>query len=285
MPQSPWVIDATEADFQEQVVERSKQVPVVIDFWAPWCGPCRALGPVLEKLADESAGGFVLAKVNVDENPNLAGEFGVSGIPAVFAVRDAAVIDGFAGLMPEEQLREFLARLTPTEMDALAAQGLAKEGDDVRGAEEAYRAALAAEASHEAARVGLARVLLVGEGREEEATELLRGIDVGPHAEEAERLRRVLALRGGRHDDSALAEATAASRSADTATAHLRLGQVLAARGEYEPALRALLAAAERDKKLAANEVRELMVAIFHVVGVRSELADEYRDKLRALLY
>jgi len=284
MSQSPWVVDVTEADFQEQIVERSKQQPVVIDFWAPWCGPCRALGPMLEALAEESAGGFLLAKVNVDENPNLAGEFNVSGIPAVFAVRDATVIDGFSGLMPEDKLRQFLAGLSPSEAEALTTQGLAKEGDDVRGAEEAYRAALAADAQQEAARIGLARVLLGGEGREAEAEELIRGIEVGPHVEEAERLRRVLQLRQPRHDESELTEARSGV-GANTAEAYLRLGAVLAGRGEYVPALDALLAAAERDKKLAANEVRELMVSIFHIIGVRSETADEYRDKLRALLY
>lgn len=284
MSNSPWVVDITEDDFQEQVVERSKQLPVVIDFWAPWCGPCRQLGPLLEELAEESAGGFLLAKVNVDENPNLADEFNVNGIPAVFAIRNATVIDGFSGLMPEDRLRQFLAGLAPSEADALAAQGLAKEGDDVRGAEEAYRAALVADPSHEAARVGLARVLLVGEGRDDEAAELIRAIEVGPHVDEAERLRRVLQLRDPRHSEAELTAAQAGV-GADTADAYLRLGTVLAGRGEYVAALEALIAAAERDKTLAGNEVRELMVTIFHIIGVRSETADEYRDKLRALLY
>lgn len=286
MSSSLWVIDVSEGDFQSHVVERSRTVPVVIDFWAPWCGPCRQLGPLLERLAQEAAGEFVVAKVNVDENQELAATFGVSGIPAVFAVRDGNVVDHFTGLMPEDHLRKFLAALTPSRADALAAAGAEAEASDPAAAEARYRDALAQDPRHEPARVGLARVLLQGQGHEGEAAERLRGIDSGEFAQEAERLRRVLQVREAPHADADLATArSAVASNPDAADAHLRLGTVLAARGDYPAALEALIGAAERDKALAAGAVRELMVTIFHIVGVRSELADAYRDRLRGLLY
>ena len=286
MARNEWVVTVTEADFEAEVVERSRQVPVVLDFWAPWCGPCRTLGPLLEQLAAESAGGFVLAKVNVDENQGLAAQFQVDGIPAVFAVRDAKVVDGFTGLLPEEQLRQFIAGLAPSESDKLLSDAASKETADPAAAEAGYRAALAADAGNEVVRVGLARVLLGGAGREAEAGELLRGIESGEHAPEAERLRRVLQVREASHTDADLSAARAAvDADAESAEARYRLGAVLAARGDYPAALESLLTAAERDKKLAGAAVRELMVTVFHIIGVRSELADEYRDKLRALLY
>jgi putative thioredoxin len=281
-----WVFDVSEADFQAEVVDRSRRVPVVIDFWAPWCGPCRRLGPHLEKLAEESAGRFVLAKVNVDENQELAARFGVSGIPAVFAVRDAKVVDHFTGLMPEDELRRFLAGLAPTEADQFAATGFEQEADDLAAAEAKYRAALAADPRHEAACVGLARVLLASEGREAGAAELLCGVEAGEFAQEADRLRRIIQLREAPHSDADLAAARQAVAAApEAAEARLRLGAVLAGRGEYAEALVALIEAAERDKVLAGTAIRELMVTVFHVVGVRSPLSETYRDRLQRLLY
>jgi len=268
------------------VLERSRGVPVVVDFWAPWCGPCRALGPLLEQMAAEADGEFVLAKVNVDENPGVAGQFGVSGIPAVFAIRDGKVVDEFAGLLPEPELRQFLARLAPSEADLLVATAAGAEGSDPAAADAGYRAVLKADPRHEAARVGLARVLLRGEGREAEAADLLRGIEVGDHAREADRLRRVLKLREAAHSDADLAAARSATATApDSAEGYLRLGAVQAARGAYTEALETLLAAAERDKPLARGPVRELMVDIFNVIGVRSPEADAYRARLQSLLY
>ena len=129
IPASPsHVIEATEETFAREVIERSSTLPVVVDFWAPWCGPCRLLSPVLEKLAGEYAGKFLLAKVNIDENPNLASQFGVRSIPAVFGVRDGAVVDAFMGVQPESVIRTWINRLLPTEAEA-AGRGRAPSGE------------------------------------------------------------------------------------------------------------------------------------------------------------
>lgn len=286
MAQTEWVTEVNEPDFQERVLDRSRQVPVVVDFWAPWCAPCRQLGPLLERLANESAGGFVLAKINVDDNQSLAGEFGVEGIPAVFAVRDGEVIDQFVGLLPESQLQQWLAGLIPSDADKQFRQAAELETTDPAAADTAYRAVLTADPKHEAARVGLARVLLVNPEHEEEAASLLRGIESGPNATEAERLRRVIRLREVTHGDGDLANAEAGVVThPEAAEDWYQLGAVLAARGRYTEALDSLLAAAERDKKLAGKAVRELMVEIFHIIGVRSPVADDYRDRLQRLLY
>ena len=282
MAASQWVIDATSADFQEKVVDRSRELPVVIDFWAPWCGPCRALGPVLEKLAAEKDGAFLLAKVNTDEHPDLAQAFQVNGIPAVFAIRDGKLVNKFEGMLPEDEVRKFLDTLAPTDAETAFGKALAVEGSNPKAAVAAYRQLFGEEPDNPAVRLGLARALLAASGSETEIEALLAPIDVGEHADEAERLRTIVKLRAIPYSE---ADLTAAKAGGTTAEALFRVGQVLAARGEYIPAMEELLKAAEDDKKLGGSSIRELMVQIFTVIGARSPEADEYRGRLRNLLY
>lgn len=283
MAHSQWVVEVSMENFQEVVVDGSKQRPVVIDFWAEWCGPCRRLAPVLEKLAAEKAGEFLLAKVNVDENPDLAQAFRVDGIPAVFAIRDGKIANHFTGVMPEEELRRFLDSLgsvTPEEPTPLD-HATELEGRDPKAAAETYRAMLASAPSDPAARVGLARVLLATPGNEAEAAQLLTGVEFGDFAEEAKRLNTIIELRGVPHSDADLAR----SQIATTAEDKLTLAKVLAARGDYIAALDTLLAVAEDDRQLGRTTVRELMLKIFDVIGVQSEQASDYRRRLQGLLY
>jgi putative thioredoxin len=286
MAPSAWVRDVAEADFEREVIERSHERPVVVDFWAPWCGPCRMLGPLLERLAEEGGGDFLLAKVNVDEAPGLAAHFGIDGIPAVKAFRDGRLVLEFVGLLPEPQLRQFLDRVRPSEADRLAGQAGPLEETDPARAEELYRRAAELDRDHEAARIGLARVLLT-RGRDEEAAEVLERL--GPGGEqgaEYARLEAALFLRRhGREFGDAAALRKRVDADPENAQLRFELGSALAAAGRYPEALEQLLAAAARDRKLAAAKVREVMVKVFHAVGVRSPLADDYRDKLSRLLY
>ena len=283
---SSWVIDVGDADFEREVLQSSRTVPVVVDFWAEWCGPCKQLGPLLEKAAAERKGKFILAKVNVDEAPRLAQYFRIESIPAVLAFKDAQAVNGFVGLLPEAELKQFLDDLAgPAAGDPLV-KAAALEEKDPAAAEKIYREALAADDGNHPARLGLARVL-AATNRDDEALKTLETVpDAGEPGAEALKLRRTIEMRKNAAtagNEAELRQKIAADPQ--NAQPYLDLGNVLATKGQYEAALEALLKAAELDRELGRGPVRELMVKIFEIVGVRSELADQYRDRLRALLY
>jgi putative thioredoxin len=185
-------IDVTDVTFQSEVIDRSMQTPVIVDLWAEWCGPCRTIGPILERVTDATDGRVVLAKVNVDENPGVSQAFQVQSIPAVYALKDGQVIDGFVGAYPEHVIEQFVQSLLPTEEDLQVSQLLAA------GDEASLRAALELEPANEDVIVALAE-LLVEDGRAEEALQLLARLpESRPTQPEAGRRLRPSAHRAAR---------------------------------------------------------------------------------------
>ncbi len=186
-------VDVTDATFEQAVMARSEEVPVVIDLWAPWCGPCRVLGPILESVVDSTGGAVELAKVNVDENPQVSAAFRVQSIPAVFAVSRRQVVDGFVGAKPEPAVRAFVAGLVaePSEADRLA-----EAGDEA-----SLRRALELEPGHEGAIVKLAS-LLVERGESEEALAWLSKVPETAETRRVAALARLAASGQGVSDGS-----------------------------------------------------------------------------------
>lgn len=269
--------DAGTADFAVSVLERSREVPVVVDFWAAWCGPCKVLGPTLEKLAAEAGGSWELVKVDVDQNPQLAGQFAVQGIPTVIGFRDGQPLTRFTGALPEPQIRQFLDELVPSELDLATAQGqlLLDEGDE-EGAEAAWRAVLSHDPAHLDAGIGLAG-LLMDRGANEEALEVLARL--APTGE-VERLKAAARVGTASGDVEALA---AAAESGDPSD-QLAYGKALAAVGSYADALPRLLDAVSSRQDPAAEEARQAMVDLFEVLG-DDPLVGEYRRKLANALF
>jgi putative thioredoxin len=277
---SPYIKDVTLADFQEDVLLRSREVPVLVDFWATWCAPCRTLSPLLERMTAEAGGAFELAKVDVDANQELAAQFGVQSIPTVVAVRNGREVERFTGALPEASIAAFLTRVLPDELDMMVeeARTALVMGDDL-GAEHILRQVLDRRPDHQEAGTSLA-ALLIDQGNIDDALVVLgRLVPDG----EVERLQSAARLRRNAGDDIAKLEA-AASEHPDDDTAQLALAQALAAHAEFEPALDRLLDVVRR-KGEGRDEARQAMVDIFGVLGNEHPLTSTYRRQLATALY
>jgi putative thioredoxin len=270
------------------VIERSRSVPVVIDFWAPWCGPCLRLGPMLEKLAEDYEGKFVLAKINTESEPQLAAQFGVRSIPAVFGVRDGKAVDGFLGVQPEAIIKAWLDRLLPTPAEQIVAHAQELESTDPKTAEARYNSALSFDPDLPAAHLGLARIAL-GLGRLEDAQARIANLERRGYLEpEAEKLKAELTLRmqAQRSGVGSLETARAALASnPDDLKLKFQLAESLAAAGQYSDALALCLGLVERDRKGKIGEqARQTMVAIFQILPPDSELVTENQRQLSFVL-
>jgi putative thioredoxin len=286
MPGDRHVIDVADDDFERAVLDRSRAVPVVVDLWAPWCGPCRALGPLLERLAEEHAGAFVLARVNVDDAPAVAQALRVQSIPTVIGFRDGVAVESFVGAQPEPAVRAFLAAVLPGPADGAARDAEARAAaGDAAGAEARYRDALALDARHGRALLALAR-LRAAAGDDAEARALLeRVLPSSPVAAEAERLAAELRTRAGGADGDEPALRARVAADPDDLDARLGLGRHLAAAGRYEPALQELLEVVRRDPEHDDQAARRAMLDLFEVIGPRAPLSERYRAELAKALF
>ncbi len=282
--QQPLMIDANEAQFDAVVLPESHRRPVVVDFWAPWCGPCRVLKPILEKLAEEFAGRFLLVKVNSDDNPRLAARYGVRGIPSVKGLRDGQVVDEFSGALPEGEVRRWLARLIPSPAEPLWREAAAKRAQgDLAGCEQLLRAALERDPAFDRARLELIALLLDGQRVEEAAAEFAALHERG--SDEAKRLEARLALLEGGTAESLDALRSRVAAFPEDWEARFRLAKRYAAEGTWQPALDELLAIIARDRDWNGGAARKMVLQIFDLLRPGDPLLKEYRARLANLLH
>ena len=274
------VKDITQEQFGQEVLQRSHEVPVVVDFWAEWCGPCKTLGPALEQVAADYDGAFQLVKVDVDANQQLAMQFGIQSIPTVVAFKDGQVAAQFTGAVPETSIRQWVAGFLPTEEDHMVdrARDLVFE-DDEEGAEQIYREVLDRVADHADAGTGLAS-LLIARGETEEAMIVLGRL---PRSAEVERLEAAARVTAASGMDLSEIEARLAADPED-ATALIELGQALAGKGEHEAALDKLLEAVRLGGD-TREDARQAMIDVFGVLGNEHPLTVSYRKALANALF
>lgn len=290
-PAGDIVKDASTATFAKDVLETSRQVPVIVDFWAPWCGPCKQLTPVLEKVVRAQGGKVRLVKVNIDENPGIAGQLRVQSIPTVYAFRDGRPLDGFMGAQPESAVKAFVDRLLADEgADDLAAAleqaEKALEANDLQGAAEIFAAILQEDRQNVAALGGLARCYLKsGDVARAEQTIAL----VPPDKREAAPVASVraaieLARSASKAGDIGKLQAKVQNSPGDH-QARLDLAMALAAAGKKSEALDQLLESFRRDRKWNEEAARKQMVQLFEAWGPKDPATLEGRRRLSSLMF
>ena len=281
--EAAFAVNVTSATFEREVIEASRDVPVLVDFWASWCGPCRTLGPMLEKLAAEYNGRFRLAKVDSDANGELAQRFGIRSIPDVRAFRDGEPVDGFIGVLPERELRAFIERLVPAPAEEARrhAESLRAAGDTA-GAIAALRDAVELDAGHELARIDLAELLLDA-GEPDEAARYLEGVRQNIDWDDrVASLKQGVAYARNAGNEAELARRVQAA-PADL-EARVALAGALAARKAWREAMDELLEVVRRDKSWRDGEARKQMLAMFNLAASQPQLVSEYRRKLAGAL-
>lgn len=284
-----WIVEADARNFEREIIQRSLTTPVLVDFWATWCGPCKTLGPELEKRAREGRGRFVLAKVDIDRNPELAQVFRVQAVPTVLAIVQGRLVDGFQGALPPAEIDEFLARVAPgeaapsrTDLRIERALLLAEDGD-LEQATGLLRELLRDEPEHRGARFGLIDVLVRAKKGSEARMLLAELPDEGPDAERKRALLAELDFADAAGDRSEF-EAALAANPADHA-ARIRLARALIAAKDHAAGLEHLLTVVREDSGLERTEAKKVMLEVFAMLGLEDKLANEYRFKLSLELF
>jgi len=284
MSELPHVFDATTETFEADVLRKSLEVPVLVDFWATWCGPCKTLGPLLEKLAGEYNGAFLLAKVDVDKEQQIAAAFQIRSVPTVFLVKDGQLVDGFPGALPEGQLREFLAShgIQPAEAAAEAAEAAPL---DPQAQVAALREAIAAEPDKDELKLDLVLALLKT-GEAAEAERLLDALPANLATDDrAVKARARLGFAAALKDAPAVdaLRAAVAADPGDLRARHL-LGVHALVAGDSEQALEQFLEMLRRDRAWEDGLARRSLIDAFRVIEDEA-LVGQYRRKMSSLLF
>ena len=287
MPDTPAIINTTMETFQNDVIQQSSVRPVVVDFWADWCGPCKQLIPILEKLATEANGAFCLVKVNVDQNQEIAQAFGVESIPFVVAMVNGQPITHFAGVKPEPELRAWLKSFMPSPAAEAFDQGQQHEADgSPELAEACYRKASELEPEFAEFRINHARVLLEL-NRDQECREIIEELNKRGYLEpEAQALVAQLEMRSQVEESGGVAEAKKSlEANPDDLTLKLKLAEAYGADSRFEEACELCLELVAKNRDGVGVQAKEVMVGLLTVMGSKSRLAADFRKRLATAFY
>lgn len=277
MMASDFIVEVTEADFDEQVLSYSEQIPVIVDFWAEWCMPCRVLGPILEKLTNEANGAFRLAKVNVDQNQKLAQRFSIRSIPVVKAFKEGKTVAEFVGAIPEKRIREFLQAIIPSQNDLLIEKALSLlEMGQAKNAEITFREALKDQYQSPKALLGLLKSLLL-QGQTVEPLFLLRNFPASHEFADAEKLLP-LAEALNQQDKGLISED-------DPLNAAFLNTLRLFRRGNLEASMDGLLDILRQNKHYRNNTARLVMIGILELLNEKDPVSRQYRQELASVLF
>ena len=279
---SEHALDVGLADFPQQVLEESKRRPVVVDFWAPWCGPCKSLKPILEKLAAEYGGKFLLAKINSDDNQELAARYGVRGIPSVKAFIDGEPVDEFSGALPEGEVRAFLDRLIPSPADELREEAAElRVAGDLSAALQKLADASKIDPAHVGVRIDAAEIML-DLNEADEARRLIASVpdDADPRVPQLK--ARLQFMEAAGEDEAALTARVAANEN--DLEARLKLANLYVAAGQHEAGMDQLLEIVRRDRGFGDDIGRKTLLSVFDLLG-SDERVSRYRRLLASLLY
>jgi len=290
-PAGDIIKDATDASFMADVIEASRVQPVIVDFWAPWCGPCKQLGPALERVVTAAKGAVKLVKVDIDKNPSFAGQLRVQSIPAVFAFVGGQPVDGFMGAVPESQLKTFVDRLAKQGgggaddglEEALAMARETLELGDLGGAAQAYAQVLQHDPENVKALGGLARVYMAG-GEADRAREILQMAPAGAKDPDLDSVRAALALAADAPADVREFQ-DRLERDPGDLEARFELAKALAAHGRLEEGMDHLLAIIQADREWNDQAARKQLLVVFEAAGQMSDLAKQGRRRLSAILF
>lgn len=274
---SDYIKVVTEADFEFEVIAYSNQIPVIVDFWAEWCRPCKTLTPLLEKLAEDAQGSYRLAKLNVDDNPNIALRYNVRSIPNIKAFRDGHVVSEFLGLQPEPRVREFIRNLAPSQIDLLLEKGQSQlELMDWQEAGKSFHQFLAKSPNHPAGLLGLLKSSLL-QGAYSEAKKIMVEFPASPEYSHMELLRPLY--------DGLVAENTIPGDSDDPLIAAYHNALRLIKRGNIAAAMDGLIDILRQDKHFQNDGVRKILLGLFELLGDNHPLTLQYRRELAMVLF